>query len=230
MNPETSPNKFPTPLADGSNKASHDSSRRTPKASDGVVFKLPPRHLRLLGSEGVKWPTGVSNLLLMTLLLAAAPSQAAGVCIVCPPGHTCPAGGAPVISGTPGQILRRTETGTIWMNMYEAFFLSARPLGSTGDQMIRTVICPPPPSTTNAHVVMHGRCAGLADPSAFDSLGQGALGPQCWCQMENRDRPHCRSRWVHVTTHPNNESCVNSCLVICAYHETLWRAQARWDH
>ena len=157
----TTTSKFPTPLAGGGSNhkaaTSHDSSRRKPKASDGITASsfpkrrldsprvilgpsslpsresptargyedqrisegerqaTPSRHLRLLGSEGVKWPTGVSNLLLMLLLTT--PTHAAGVCIVCPPGHTCPTGSAPVISGTPGQILRRTESGTEWVNI-----------------------------------------------------------------------------------------------------------------
>ena len=108
MNPSTTTNKFPTPTAGGSNKAKPRQPLR--KARDGHCGEL----ILILDNPMARGALArVSGLL---LILAAAPAQAAGVCIVCPPGHTCPAGGAPVLGGTNGQILQRTTTGTQWIN------------------------------------------------------------------------------------------------------------------
>ena len=161
----------------------------------------------------------------MTMLLFAAQLNAAGVCIICPPGHVCPEGQAPFLpyAGV-GTVLVRTDSGMSWRYVGSALFAQ----GATGDQLLHEAICPPPPSTTNSNVVIHSRCAGIADPSALQTEGHGVLGQHCWCQMENRDRPHCRSRWVRTGDIGSPQSCANLCMSSCAYFNTTWRANASW--
>jgi len=76
-----------------------------------MIYKLPAC------SWNVKNKEEKMNLKIITALalLAAAPAFAAGgICIVCPPGYDC-SGPTPVLaSGTTGQVLTRTETGTSW--------------------------------------------------------------------------------------------------------------------
>ena len=69
----------------------------------------------------------------MTILLFAAQLNAAGVCIICPPGHTCVAGSGPVLGGAEGQLLRRTAMGTEWVNA-SAMQGPAGPTGAQGPQ------------------------------------------------------------------------------------------------
>ena len=94
MNSTTSPSKFPTPLAGGAS---------TPKAATALgqdpslVASQPGKVLPQRATKIGVW-TRVSSFSFATLILAAAPSHAAGVCIVCPPGHTCPAGGGPIVN------------------------------------------------------------------------------------------------------------------------------------
>ena len=69
----------------------------------------------------------------MTILLFAAQLNAAGVCIICPPGYECAAGSAPVLGGNAGQILRRTAAGTEWVDV-AAIQGAQGPQGAQGAQ------------------------------------------------------------------------------------------------
>ena len=125
-----STSKFPTPTTGGrSNRASHDSpcvikERRQLLGRQTIsgVISSPWTQVAATGFDDLvaakryKSSKG-ERLLFIMLLTAAAPSHAAGVCIVCPPGHTCPTGSAPTLSGTPGQVLRRTTTSTEWVDI-----------------------------------------------------------------------------------------------------------------
>ena len=59
-----------------------------------------------------------NKMLLASLILTSIRAGAAGVCIACPPGHICPAGGVPVLGGGANHILRRTSAGMEWVDLY----------------------------------------------------------------------------------------------------------------
>ena len=81
----------------------------------------------------------------MTILLFAAQLSAAGVCVVCPPGYNCPAGGEPALAGEPGQVLSRTAEGAEWVPPHIAIFRG--PQGATGSvaQITEALIGGPEP-------------------------------------------------------------------------------------
>ena len=68
------------------------------------------------------WTPLSSGVSLILMMLLSQHAHAAGVCIVCPPGYDCPAGGAPVLGGNFKQILRRGETGMEWVSVSHAIF------------------------------------------------------------------------------------------------------------
>ena len=141
----TTPSKFPTPTAGGSNKASHGSrcvikERRHLLGRQTIsgVISSPGTQVAATGFDDLvdakryKSSKG-ERLLFIMLLSAAAPAHAAGVCIICPPGHTCPGNTAPVLGGATNQILRRTATGTEWVNA-SAVQGTQGPQGAAGAQ------------------------------------------------------------------------------------------------
>ena len=177
----------------------------------------------------------------MTILLFAAQLNAAGVCIICPPGHTCPAGGGPTLQGNTGQILQRTATGTQWVNA-SAVQGAQGPQGAVGAQgamgpnmtgaQLRAAMCPAPASTTNEHVVVHWRCSGSqTDPSSlagFDVIGyQSFIGRFCWCRGESRANPGCFSSWNSGMSYAGVQDCVKFCPNYCK-NPSAWRGQVTW--
>ena len=166
----------------------------------------------------------------MTILLFAVQLNAAGVCIVCPPGHTCPAGETPVLGGAGGSLLRRTSAGTEWAYPRDVL-VSA--LGTTGlEQYVRRAMCPIPPNNMNDNVIIHARCSGSQhNPSnaggATVVQGHEVLGRYCWCRMENRAHPGCYSSMVFRHANATAENCASNCLQGCSsLHE--WREAVRW--
>ena len=123
-------------------------------------------------------------------LLISDQAQAAGVCIVCPPGHTCPINGTPVISGTPGQILARTATGTEWVDVATAALQGPQgpqgPQGATGGQ-------PPDPLRDQCNALR------LAHPLHAEGICAGRL---CFCHMKHEPwshyMPQCPNNMVPV--------------------------------
>ena len=101
----------------------------------------------------------------MTILLFAAQLNAAGVCIVCPPGYVCAAGEAPTLTGTPGQILTRTATGTEWTNAVD--FMS----------IANTALC-------NQARIRHDSNTQSTCSSSPHSADTGELGRHCFCRMD----------------------------------------------
>ena len=161
----------------------------------------------------------------MTILLFAAQLNAAGVCIVCPPGYDCPAGEAPVLGGVPGQILRRTTAGAEWVSVTSAVL--AEPRGATGliamlaDEMV-------------THLV-HGN-----NPRLFNVTGLcvswGTQDAHCMCQRYslgslNADRHHASEgalmrnfrgeipRWPLVGGNP---VCPIDCVSSCKSNIRYW--------
>ena len=176
----------------------------------------------------------------MTMLLFAAQLNAAGVCIVCPPGHTCVAGSEPVLSGSAGQILQRTATGTHWVDT-SAIQGSQGPTGPTGPQgppgpnmsaaQLRATLCPTPDDVAT-EVATHGRCSGSnIDLSSADGFshapGIGVFGRYCWCQMESLTNPGCLSSWRYLTPKQDTQNCAVFCELTCA-NQIHWRTFATW--
>jgi len=77
------------------------------------------------------------NLKILTalLLIGASPAFAAGICIVCPPGHDCSTG-TPKPNGTTGQVLAKGATGIEWKTLAIPAPSADVPkaLGTTGSQ------------------------------------------------------------------------------------------------
>ena len=157
----------------------------------------------------------------MTILLFAAQLNAAGVCIVCPPGHDCPAGGAPVITGAVGQILKRTATGTRWVGMDEALRF---PQGGTGNLHV----CAIKRLAGNAPVQWSCIDSGSSPPGNFQH--SATTGLHCWCRFGSHSGPNgpsCpNSRWVHDREHgPSIPFCTYGCPSFCM-QAASWRVEA----
>ena len=186
----------------------------------------------------------------MTILLFAAQLNAAGVCIVCPPGFRCPAGEAPTPSGSPGQVMRRTATGIEWTDISWVLF-EAPPQGATGPtnidaNQLRRFMCPRPEALRPADVITHHRCSSsqthpTGRPEAGgDTIGHADTGRFCWCQLESRNRPGCFSSWILLQDSSGNtnvsdigspQDCLSgpaNCSSGCAFLIGSWGNRVSW--
>ena len=113
------------------------------------------------------WTPLSSGVSLMLMLLLSQHAQAAGVCMVCPPGYECAAESAPVLGGETGQILRRTIAGTEWVDVATASIQG--PQGAEGAQGPQGVAGAswPAPGAGGAHRVLTANAAGHASWSSF---------------------------------------------------------------
>ena len=169
----------------------------------------------------------------MTILLFAAQLNAAGVCIVCPPGYNCPTGGAPVLEGVPGQILIRSATGGArWVSIGHLMrgvyglvgYTSGNVYGMTG------VLhhCTLQRLAGNAPVQWSCTNSGMAQPTA-PSL---TTGSNCWCRfgdaVETGTISCGNSSWDFDSNNffplGHNGSCANVCPMNCR-NSAVWRSR-----
>jgi len=147
----------------------------------------------------------MKKLLLLTLLLASAGTNATtGVCMVCPTGYDC-SSGTPVIGGTAGQVLVRDGTTTAWKDVATVALQGPQGArGATGPQ---------------------GASASANDfPCFVYGAGNYAIenkveGTKCYCRFKSNVKPSCVSSWVH-DGFDNANGCANTC--------TDWRSSAVW--
>ena len=79
------------------------------------------------------WILGSSpSMTVIALLLLVQSASATGVCLVCPPGHTC-SGNTATLGGTAGQVLIREGASTTWKDVSTIALQGATgPQGATG--------------------------------------------------------------------------------------------------
>ena len=189
----------------------------------------------------------------MTILLFAAQLNAAGVCIVCPPGHVCAAGNGPVLGGAEGQILQRTAIGTQWVNASaiqgvqgaqgpqgaagaqgeEGPAGSTGPIGPAGPNMtgaqLRAAMCPAPAAgstLTKSHHMCRGQ--GASSPGSSVIQGHVILGDECYCRLENLELVGCLSSWARHQVFSSTAECASRCANSCNSFST-WHSNIRWN-
>ena len=174
----------------------------------------------------------------MTILLFAAQLNAAGVCIICPPGYECPAGGAPVLGGAPNSILIRSGAGgTRWVSIaqllrgiYNDLDDFGRPVGFTG----QLHHCTLHRLAGNAPVQWSCTNSSTASPGNNQSL---TTGSNCWCRFGSTTEggdirtgnlrcPASLWNWDHGNFYPqgHEHSCENLCPGICQ-GDAVWRSR-----
>ena len=191
-----------------------------------------PAHPPAKARQALAYRSALALVAWSVALLISDQAQASGVCIICPPGFDCPTGGAPVIqSGSPGQFLRRSATGTEWANISAI----QGPMGPQGPQGVAGAqgapgVAPALPPCVIGRLSRTGlsrwgcTANSSSPPPAYSNASTG--GNYCWCRFEAFSDPSCNSTpWIF--THAGG-GCSSNCPMTCGL-ASEWRMQNAWS-
>ena len=198
------------------------------------------------------WIPLKSGVSLMLMLLLPQHAYAGGVCVTCPPGHTCPYGELPILGGSSGQILRRTIEGTEWTNVAalqgpqgaigavgpQGAVGAAGPVGPQGVAGVTPPSCPAISTMTSANVQHFGGTSAILPLGQIVNgtamVGQtqsgsttgtnpvNASAAACFCRFISGSGG-CVSAWVAIAT------TGFGCPVNCSDNVATWRRYAFWQ-
>ena len=147
--------------------------------------------------------------LIMALLLTT-PASATGVCLVCPPGHTCSDSTA-TLAGTAGQVLVRDGTTTAWKDVATVALQGPQGArGATGPQGASA-------SADNLPCFTYAGAQVTKEGGTFASnTSATGSGTYCWCRLKSAINTSCVSSWVSSNVNCNgSQACIGGCGVVC---------------
>jgi len=166
--------------------------------------------------------------MIMALLLTTQ-ANATGVCLVCPPGHTC-SGDSVALGGTAGQVLIREGTSTAWKSVVDVALQGNRgPQGATGATGPRG---PQGATGSNAtwvydHTQIYGIMGACSKSnSMFSMTATETDHKHCWC-CKYKLNGTGSSTYAFVYSYDSASVCRTSCPGMCTEYPN-WLSLVSW--